>query len=92
MRRVSSAIPHGGCGPDWVDEHHVEVSYSTVRAYVARRRPEILIEAGRALEEGFVPQNHPSGAEAEVDSPICGSTYAGPVRRQGEAQSRFCWS
>ena len=50
-----------------VDEHHVEVSYSTVRAYVARRRPEILIEAGRALEEGFVPQNHPPGAEAEVD-------------------------
>jgi hypothetical protein len=50
-----------------IDEYHVEVSYSTVRAYVARRRPEILIEAGRALEEWFVPQNHPPGAEAEVD-------------------------
>jgi transposase len=50
-----------------VDEHHIEVSYSTVRAYVARRRPEILAEAGRAAEEGFVPQDHPAGAEAEVD-------------------------
>ncbi|HEX4100684.1 MAG TPA: IS21 family transposase [Pseudonocardiaceae bacterium] len=50
-----------------IDEHHIEVSYSTVRAYVARRRPEILAEVGRAVEEGFVPQDHPPGAEAEVD-------------------------
>jgi transposase len=50
-----------------VDEHQLQVSYSTVRAYVARRRPEILVEAGRAIEQGFVPQAHPPGAEAEVD-------------------------
>jgi transposase len=50
-----------------IDEHHLEVSYSTVRAYVARRRPEILAEAGLAIEQGFVPQAHAPGAEAEVD-------------------------
>jgi hypothetical protein len=43
------------------------VSYSTVRDYVARRRPEILIEAGKQLAAGFVPQTHAPGAEAEVD-------------------------
>jgi len=51
-----------------VDEHGAEgLSYSTVRDYVARRRPEISAEAGRPLEEGFVPQTHQPGAEAEVD-------------------------
>jgi transposase len=51
-----------------VDEHHVSgVSYSTVRDYVAKRRPEILAEAGRPLESGCVPQLHPPAAEAEVD-------------------------
>ena len=51
-----------------VDEHGVrDMSYSTVRDYVARRRPEIAAEAGRSLEEGFVPQTHPPAAEAEVD-------------------------
>jgi transposase len=51
-----------------VDEHQaVEVSYSTVRDYIARRRPEIAIEAGRASADGFVPQTHPAGAEGEVD-------------------------
>jgi transposase len=50
-----------------VDEHQLEVSYSSVRDYVARRRPEILAEAGRAAERGFVPQIHPPGAEAEAD-------------------------
>jgi transposase len=51
-----------------VDEHGVTgVSYSTVRDYVARRRPEILAEAGRPLESGCVPQTHPPAAEAEVD-------------------------
>lgn len=44
-----------------------EVSYSTVRDYVARRRPEVRVEAGRAAEAGCVPQVHPLGAEAEVD-------------------------
>lgn len=51
-----------------VDEQHmVELSYSSVRDYVARRRPEIAAEAGRAAEAGCVPQLHPPAAEAEVD-------------------------
>jgi transposase len=51
-----------------VDEHGVrDLSYSTVRAYVAKRRPEIAAEAGRSLESGCVPQAHPPAAEAEVD-------------------------
>jgi transposase len=50
-----------------IDEHDVEVSYSTVRDYVARRRPEIWAEAGRSLSEVFVPQFHEPAAEGEVD-------------------------
>ncbi|MET3808498.1 transposase [Nakamurella sp. UYEF19] len=51
-----------------VDEQAaVDVSYSTVRDYLARRRPEIAAEAGRGLEQGFVPQTHEPGGEAEVD-------------------------
>ena len=51
-----------------VDEHAVtDVSYWTVRDYVAKRRPEIAAEAGRVLEQVFVPQSHASGAEGEVD-------------------------
>ncbi|ARC58649.1 hypothetical protein AS850_16285 [Frondihabitans sp. 762G35] len=49
------------------EEHGAtELSYSTVRDYVRRRRPEIDLEAGR-LPEVFVPQEHAPGAEAEVD-------------------------
>jgi transposase len=51
-----------------VDEHGAQgLSYSTVRDYVARRRPQIAAEAGRPLESGCVPQTHPPAAEAEVD-------------------------
>jgi transposase len=51
-----------------VDEHGVgDVSYSTVRDYVALRRPEIAAAAGRGLETAFVLQTHLPGAEAEVD-------------------------
>ena len=51
-----------------VDERAApDVSYSTVRDYVARRRPEIAAEAGRGLKQGFVPQTHEPGGEAEVD-------------------------
>jgi transposase len=51
-----------------VDDHHAEgLSYSTVRDYVAKRRPEIWAEAGRAVGEGHVPQTKVPGAEAEVD-------------------------
>ncbi len=51
-----------------VDEHGVsDVSYSTVRDYVALRRPQIAAAAGRGLETAFVLQTHLPGAEAEVD-------------------------
>ncbi|EUA12820.1 helix-turn-helix domain protein [Mycobacterium kansasii 732] len=51
-----------------VDEHDaVGLSYSTVRDYVRKRRPQILAEAGKPLEQGYVPQTHEPGAEAEVD-------------------------
>jgi transposase len=51
-----------------LDEHAMtELTYSTVRDYVARRRPEIAAEGGRLLAEVFVPQTHQPGAEAEVD-------------------------
>ena len=43
------------------------VSYTAVRDYVARRRPEIRIEEGRAPAKVFIPQHHPPGIEAEVD-------------------------
>lgn len=43
-----------------------ELSYSTVRDYVRVRRAQIDVEAGRRVE-GFVPQEHAPGAEAEVD-------------------------
>jgi len=50
------------------DEHGAaDLSYSTVRDYVARRRSQIAAEAGKPLEMGFVPQTHPPAAEAEVD-------------------------
>jgi hypothetical protein len=51
-----------------VDEHGVtDLSYSTVRDYVRKRRPEIVGEAGKPTEEGFVPQTHSPAAEGEVD-------------------------
>ena len=51
-----------------VDERGVkDLSYSTVRDYVRKRRPEVAAEAGRPTEEGCVPQTHPPAAEGEVD-------------------------
>jgi DNA-binding transcriptional regulator YhcF (GntR family) len=51
-----------------VDEHGAAgLSYSTVRDHVRKRRPQILAEAGRPLELGYVPQTHEPAAEAEVD-------------------------
>src|SRR3954466_14175727 len=38
-----------------------------VRAYVAERRPQIKVEAGRGPVNAFIPQTHRPGAEAEVD-------------------------
>ncbi|MEU9272738.1 IS21 family transposase [Streptomyces sp. NPDC048251] len=51
-----------------VDEHGAnEISYQMVRGYVADRREEIRLQAGRGVVEAFVPQTHKPGAEAEVD-------------------------
>jgi len=51
-----------------VDEHgFTDLTYSAVRDYVARRRPEIWAAAGKAIQDAFVPQTHEPGAEAEVD-------------------------
>ncbi|TSE15804.1 IS21 family transposase [Arthrobacter sp. KBS0703] len=50
-----------------IEEHGAqELSYSTVRDYVRVRRALIDVEAGRRVE-GFIPQEHAPGAEAEVD-------------------------
>jgi transposase len=50
-----------------VEEHRAEVSYSTVRDYVRRRRPEIAVEHGKVAVVAMVPQEHAPGVEAEVD-------------------------
>ncbi|MFD9242821.1 IS21 family transposase [Streptomyces sp. NPDC059556] len=50
-----------------VDEHGAEVSYQQVRRYVADRKPQILVESGKAPIDAFVPQTHQPGMEAEVD-------------------------
>jgi len=51
-----------------VDEHQLgELTYSSVRDYVARRRPQIAAEAGQCMEKAFVLQTHDPAAEAEVD-------------------------
>ncbi|MDN5765403.1 MAG: hypothetical protein L0H96_05145 [Humibacillus sp.] len=51
-----------------VDEHAMtDISYPVVRAYVAKRKPEIRVEQGRGEPGGFVPQTHLPGREAEVD-------------------------
>jgi transposase len=51
-----------------LDEHGVDgLTYSTVRDYVRRRRPQIAAANGKSPTEAFVPQTHLPGAEAEVD-------------------------
>jgi transposase len=51
-----------------IDKNAVtEITYSTVRDYVRVRRPQIWAEAGRAMDEAYVPQFHEPGAQAEVD-------------------------
>ncbi|MGH3888307.1 MAG: IS21 family transposase [Pseudonocardiaceae bacterium] len=52
------------------DEHgFTDASYTCVRYYVNRRRPQLLAEArdARVIADGMVPQLHEPGAEAEVD-------------------------
>ena len=42
-----------------VDEHELtDLTYSAVRDYVAKRRPEIWAAAGKGLQDAFVPQTH----------------------------------
>ncbi len=61
-----------------VDEHQLtDLSYSGVRDYVAKRRPEIWAAAGKAVEDAYLPQAHEPGAEGEVDFAACGSTWPG---------------
>ena len=43
------------------------ISYPMVRAYVAGRKPEIWVEAGRGPPQVFIPQTHQPGQDAEVD-------------------------
>ena len=50
-----------------LDEHEAVVSYSTVRDYVHRRRPEIAVEHGKVAAVAMIPQDHAPGVEAEVD-------------------------
>jgi hypothetical protein len=51
-----------------VDELGMEgISYSLVREYVARRRPQIRVEEERGPAQVFIPQSHRPGVEAEVD-------------------------
>ncbi|MFC8366823.1 IS21 family transposase [Streptomyces sp. NPDC057239] len=51
-----------------LDEHDaVDISYQMVRTYVADRRGEIRLQAGKGVVDAFVPQTRRPGAEAEVD-------------------------
>ena len=52
-----------------LERNFTDASYSSVRNYVNRRRPEILAEfrEGHTHVDGVVPQVHEPGAEAEVD-------------------------
>ncbi len=74
-----------------IEYDFAEASYSAVRSYVARRRPQIIAEAraGQGHLQGMVPQVHAPGAEA-----LCGvphkASYAvcGNMRRR--ARRRGC--
>jgi hypothetical protein len=44
-----------------------DLSYSTVRDYVAVRRRELAAEAGRGRQEAFIVPTHRPGEEAEAD-------------------------
>ncbi|MDN5770241.1 MAG: IS21 family transposase, partial [Microlunatus sp.] len=51
-----------------IDEQGMaDISYPVVRAYAARRKPEIRLEQGRGDLGGFVPHTHLPGREAGVD-------------------------
>lgn len=51
-----------------LDEHDAfDISYPMVRAYVAARREEIRLQAGKGVVDAFVLQTHRPGAEVEFD-------------------------
>jgi len=50
--------PTSGSRPSTASPASGVISYGTVRDYVANRRREIRIEAGRGLANAFVPQEH----------------------------------
>ncbi|WP_298552320.1 hypothetical protein [Streptomyces luteogriseus] len=65
-----------------INEHAMDdVSYQVVRAYVAKRKPEIRVETGRGPAQVFIEQSHLAGAEAEVDFGEVAVRFAG---RAGE--------
>jgi transposase len=50
-----------------IAEHDADgISYPMVRAYVAGRKPEIWVEAGRGPPQVFIPQAHQPGQDAEA--------------------------
>jgi hypothetical protein len=76
-----------------LDEHDArEVSYGMVRAYVAKRRPEIRLEEGRAAPTVFIEQSHRPGAEAEVDFGDVWIRLAGELTRCYLFSFRLSWS
>ncbi|MDX3452098.1 hypothetical protein PV396_09100 [Streptomyces sp. ME02-8801-2C] len=51
-----------------INEHAMhDVSCQVVRAYVAKRKPDIRVKTGRGPAQVFIKQSHLAGAEAEVD-------------------------
>src|SRR4051812_49895068 len=81
-----------------IAEHHMhDVSYAVVRAYVADRKPEIRVEAGRGPVNVFFPQTHRPAAEARLTSARSPSTrrssdggrlISHPTRRVHEGPQR----
>lgn len=56
-----------------LQEHAAVVSYSSVRDYVAVRRPEIAAKSGAALEETFVPPDGHAGQRQAAPWPASAS-------------------
>ncbi|GAA1626674.1 IS21 family transposase [Nonomuraea maheshkhaliensis] len=76
-----------------LEEHGaVKVSYGMVRDYVAKRRPQIRLEADRAPAEVFIKQSHRPGAEAEVDFGDVWIHLAGELTRCYLFSFRLSWS
>src|SRR2546426_4857968 len=71
-----------------IDEHGVEVSERQVRRYVRARRREL----GEPVDEGFVPQVHEPGVEAEVDWGEAEGGVAGGRRAVFMFLMRGCYS